>query len=136
MRAGRAGLKDLAPPVDLFADFQRDKAARKKPGGDPGLHAEVFERVQYRDRYLRHIRSSAGSMAALRAIIDEASAGDVYLMCMCPYRTAADACHTYLLLELARELAPALVILPEPQPRRLARGPGSATFDRSRLRDT
>jgi hypothetical protein len=41
-------------------------------------------------------------------------------MCMCPYRTRGEACHTYLLLELARELDPALTILPEPRPRRLS----------------
>jgi hypothetical protein len=37
---------------------------------------------------------------------------------MCPYRTAGDACHTYVLLDLARELDPALTILPEPRPKR------------------
>ena len=44
-------------------------------------------------------------MAALRRIVEEARSADVYLMCMCPYQTAGGACHTYLLLELARELA-------------------------------
>jgi hypothetical protein len=121
MRAGRAGLKDLAPPLDLFADFQREKAARKAHGDDAALaHAAAFERVRYRDRYLRHVRSDAGAVAALRAVVGDASAADLYLMCMCPYRTPAEACHTYLLLELARELAPALTILPEPEPRRPA----------------
>jgi hypothetical protein len=38
-------------------------------------------------------------------------------MCMCPYRTPGEACHTYLLLELARELDAGLTILPEPPPR-------------------
>lgn len=80
-------------------------------------HAETFQRVRYRERYLRHIRASATSMATLRTVVHEASAGNVYLMCMCPYQTAGEACHTYLLLELARELAPDLEILPEPPPR-------------------
>jgi hypothetical protein len=118
MRAGRAGLKELAPPPDLFADFQREKVALRRPGQDTaGLHAETFRRVRYRERYLRHIRASAESMAALRAIVDEARSGDIYLMCMCSYRTPGEACHTYLLLELARELAPTLEILSEPRPR-------------------
>ena len=42
---------------------------------------------------------------------------DVYLMCMCPYRTPGEACHTYLLLGLARDLDAGLVVLPEPAPR-------------------
>jgi hypothetical protein len=118
MRAGTAGRKELAPPPDLFADFQREKAGLKKSGLDPGqLHGETFERVSYRERYLRYIRTSAQSMAALRAIVDEARAKDLYVMCMCPYQTPGQACHTYLLLELAREMAPDVEILPEPRPR-------------------
>jgi hypothetical protein len=118
MRAGRAGLKELAPPPDLFADFQREKTALKREDLDAArLHATTFERVDYRTRYLRHIRASAESMAALRRIVEEARSADVYLMCMCTYQTAGGACHTYLLLELARELAPTLEILPEPRPR-------------------
>ena len=119
MRAGRAGLKDLAPPPDLFADFQREKAGRKTAAADPAhLHAEVFRRVRYRERYLGHVRSSAPAMAALRSIVAAASSTDVYLMCMCPYRTPGRACHTYALLDLARKLDPGVRQLPEPAPRR------------------
>jgi hypothetical protein len=115
MRAGRAGLKDLAPPPDLFADFQREKAALKKPGRDAGeIHLETFRNVQYRARYLDAMRTSPEAMQALGTIVEEARSGDVYLMCMCPYRTSGEACHTYLLLELARELDPDLTLLPEP----------------------
>lgn len=115
MRAGRAGLKDLAPPPDLFADFQREKAALKGPGRDAGeTHRAAFQQVGYRDRYREAIRSSAEAMRVLRALVEDARAGDVYLMCMCPYRTPGEACHTYLLLELAREMDPGLPILPEP----------------------
>ena len=97
MRAGSAGVKALAPPVDLF---------------------EAFRRTRYRQRFLSHIRSSAGSMQALQRVIAESQEHDVYLMCMCPYRTAGDACHSYLLLDLARELDPTVTILPEPRPKR------------------
>jgi hypothetical protein len=118
MRAGRVGLKALAPPPDLFEDFRREKAALRKTGLDASrLHAQTFGRVRYRERYLDAIRASAEAMAALRAIVEEARAGDVYLMCMCPYRTPGEACHTYLLLELAREVDAGLTILPEPRPR-------------------
>lgn len=118
MRAGRAGLKALAPPPDLYADFQREKAALRTRGLDAAhLHGETFRRVRYRDRYVQAIRASGEAMAALRTIVDEARAGDIYLMCMCPYRTPDEACHTYLLLELARELDPDLRILAEPRPR-------------------
>lgn len=117
MRAGRAGLKALAPPSDLFEDFQRQKAARRRDAdGDP--HAEAFRRVGYAERYRAHVRSSPEAQAALRAVVDEARERDVYLMCMCPYRTPGEACHTYLLLELARALDPSLALLPEPRPPR------------------
>jgi hypothetical protein len=118
MRAGRAGLKELAPPSDLFADFQREKAALRKTGRDAGqIHRETFANVGYRARYLQAIRASPEAMRALRALVEEARSGNVYLMCMCPYRTPGDACHTYLLLELARELDGDLTLLPEPRPR-------------------
>ena len=110
MRAGRAGVKELAPPPDLFADFQREKAAG-------ATHHETFRRVRYRERYLEAMRGSGAAMQTLRALVDEARTRDLYLMCMCPYRAEGEACHTYLLLELAREMDPHLPILPEPQPR-------------------
>lgn len=117
MRAGQAGVKALAPPEDLFADFGREKTDAKRAGASAEeAHAAAFHRTRYRDRFRRHILSGADSRAVLRAVVDEAKTRDVYLMCMCPYRTAGDACHTYLLLELAREMDPAVPILPEPRP--------------------
>jgi hypothetical protein len=117
MRAGRAGVKPLAPPEDLFADFSREKAAAKHAGASAeAAHATAFRRSRYRTRFRRHIRGSADSRAALRALVDEARAGDVYVMCMCPYRTPGDACHTYLLLELAKELDRKVKLLREPRP--------------------
>ena len=119
MRAGRTGVKELAPPPDLFADFQREKTALRKAGGDAGqIHLETFRNVRYRERYLEAMRASPQAMEALRALVEEARSSDVYLMCMCPYRTPGQACHTYLLLELARELDAGLALLPEPPPRR------------------
>jgi hypothetical protein len=119
MRAGTAGVKALAPPSDLFDAFRRDKTALMRAGlGAERAHAEAYARTRYRRRFLDHIRSSPASMAALRAIVAEARARDVYVMCMCPYRTPGEACHTYLLLELAREIDPAVKILPEPRPKR------------------
>jgi hypothetical protein len=110
MRAGRAGVKELAPPPDLFADFRREKAAGH-------THLDTFRRVRYRERYLQAIRESDAAMRCLRALVDEARSRDLYLMCMCPYLAEGEACHTYLLLELAREIDAGLAILPEPRPR-------------------
>ena len=56
-------------------------------------------------------------MEALRSLVTEARERDVYVMCMCSYRTPDEACHTYLLLELAREIDSGIEILPEPRPR-------------------
>jgi hypothetical protein len=125
MRAGRAGLKALAPPADLLADFTREKRAAKGAGASAAAaHAAAFRRTRYRARFRRHIRSSAESGRALRELIEESKARDVYLMCMCPYRTPGEACHTYLLLALARGLEPSVRVLPEPPPAPGRRRPG------------
>lgn len=117
MRAGTAGMKALAPPPDLFEAFRREKTALVKGGlAADRAHAEAYARTGYRQRFLDHVRSSPPSMQALRALVAEARERDVYVMCMCPYRTPDEACHTYLLLELARELDPSVQILAEPRP--------------------
>jgi hypothetical protein len=117
MRAGTAGVKALAPPPDLLGAFRREKARLMKSGLDADLaHAEAYARTRYRQRFLDHMRSSPASMQALRALVADAREGDVYVMCMCPYRTPGEACHTYLLLELAREIDSTVKILAEPRP--------------------
>jgi hypothetical protein len=117
MRAGRAGVKALAPPDDLFADFTRAKADAKHGGTSAeDAHATAFRHARYAKRFRDHILSHADSREALRALIEESKVRDVYVMCMCPYRTPGEACHTYLLLSLARELDPSVRILPEPAP--------------------
>jgi hypothetical protein len=88
----------------------------------------------YRERYLAEITSRRGAIAALRALIAEARTGDVYVMCMCPYQTPGRACHTYALLDLARELDPSVREVPEPAPRRLASPPARADRVRSQPR--
>ena len=119
MRAGTAGVKALAPPPALFEAFRREKAALVKDGLTADrAHAEAYQRTKYRERFLHHIRSSPASMRALRALLAEAKERDVYVMCMCPYRTPGQACHSYLLVELAHELDPSVPILAEPRPRR------------------
>jgi hypothetical protein len=119
MRAGRAGVKALAPPADLFADFSREKSQARRAGASAeAAHAAAFRRTSYRARFREHIQRSPASRQALRAVIEAAKTADVYVMCMCPYRTPGEACHTYLLLELAREMDPAVRILPEPPPSR------------------
>jgi hypothetical protein len=119
MRAGTAGVKALAPPAALFEAFRREKAALTKGGlAADRAHAEAYARTSYRERFLAHMRSHPASMAALAALVREARTRDVFLMCMCPYRTPGDACHSYVLLELAREIDPALEILVEPRPTR------------------
>jgi hypothetical protein len=119
MRAGTAGVKALAPPLDLFEAFRSEKTALVKKGlGADRAHAEAYARTEYRRRFLDHVRSSPESMRALQALVAEARERDVYVMCMCPYDTPGRACHTYLLLELAREIDPSIQILAEPRPRR------------------
>src|SRR5215467_5151923 len=81
MRAGRAGVKALAPPEDLFEDFSREKAAARR-GGVSGedAHAAAFRRTQYPERFRRHVLRSAASRAALRDLIEESKTRDVFVM--------------------------------------------------------
>jgi len=117
MRRGTASLAVLAPSESLLADFLAKKRALVAAGRDPdAAHAEAGRLIDYAPRFRREIRSSPEAMTALGRLVREAATGDLYLMCMCPYRTRESACHTYLLLELARELAPTLTLLPEPAP--------------------
>jgi Active DUF488-N3 subclade len=118
MRRGTAGLTVLAPSESLLADFVAKKRALVQAGRDPdAAHADACRLIDYRARFKREIRSSREAMAALRGLVAEAAGRDLYLMCMCPYRTSESACHTYLLLELAREIDPTVTLVPEPAPR-------------------
>ena len=118
MRAGTAGIKALAPSPELLAAFQARKRALVKGGAKADqAHAEAHRGMGYRERYLEEVRARPEALVALRALLAEARESDVYLMCMCPYRTPGRACHTYALLDLARQLDPAVRQLPEPQPR-------------------
>jgi hypothetical protein len=119
MRAGTAGIKALAPSPELLADFQAKKRALIRVGKTADqAHAEAHSVLGYRERYLAEIKARPDAMTALRALTDEARERDVYLMCMCRYDTPGRACHTYALLDLARELEPGTRLLTEPSPRR------------------
>jgi hypothetical protein len=136
MRRGTAGLPVLAPSVTLLEEFERTRRALRAGGlAADRAHAEAANRIDYRRRFVGEIRGSGPAMAAFRAVIARARSEDVYLMCMCPYMALERACHSYLLLDLAAELAPDLALLSEPAPRRSgapsARAP-RARPDRSR----
>ena len=118
MRRGAAGLRELAPSAALLAAFESAKAALVAEGlGRHRAHAEACRRIDYRARFLAEIRASPPAMRALRQVVDRARRDDLFLMCMCPFETPERACHTYLLLDLARELDPTLPLLAEPGPR-------------------
>ena len=120
MRAGTAGIKALAPSEALLAEFQARKRALVRAGtASDAAHVEAHRAMGYRERYLEEIRTRPGALAALRQLVSDSRTADVYLMCMCPYQTPGRACHTYALLDLARELDPAVQEPPEPAPRRV-----------------
>lgn len=118
MRAGAGGIKTLAPSDELLAEFQARKRALVRVGTAPdAAHSAAHQAMGYRGRYLDEIKARPDALAALGQLIVEARTGDVYLMCMCAYRTPGRACHTYALLDFARELDPTVRELPEPAPR-------------------
>jgi hypothetical protein len=115
MRAGAGGVKVLAPSARLLREFLARKRALVRAGAASDVaHAEAHRAMGYRERYLDELRRRPGARAALERLVEEARTRDVYLMCMCPYRTRGRACHTYALLDLARELDPGVRRLPEP----------------------
>ncbi len=119
MRRGTAGLTELAPSTALLEAFERRKKSFIAGGArSDEAHALAADRCDYRERFKREIRRRAAALTALRALVDESKSRDVFLMCMCPYRTIDRACHTYLLLELAAELDPSVEIIDEPCPTR------------------
>jgi uncharacterized protein YeaO (DUF488 family) len=134
MRAGTAGIKALAPSPELLGDFQAKKRALVRVGKTADqAHTEAHSLLGYRERYLAEIKARPEAMAALRALIAEAGERDVYLMCMCRYQTPGRACHTYALLDLARELERGIRELGEPVPKRhAAAGQGFAAGQRGR----
>ena len=123
MRLGTgAGLKVLAPSASLLRAFMARKRTLVKAGIHADeAHAEASRLSNYRDRFRKEIVSKPSAVKALREVIAESKTGDLYLMCMCPYKTRGEACHTYHLLELARELDPSVRLLPEPAPKRPGR---------------
>jgi uncharacterized protein YeaO (DUF488 family) len=124
MRAGAGGLKALAPSAALLRAFLARKRALVRQGlGAEEAHAAAYRALDYRRRYLEEIRARPAALPALRRLLEEARTRDVYLLCMCPYRTRRRACHTYALLDLARALDPGVRLLPEPAPR--GRPPGT-----------
>ncbi len=126
MRAGTAGIKALAPSEALLAEFQARKRALVRDGtASDAAHVEAHRAMGYRERYLEEIRTRPGALPALRQLVSDSRRADVYLMCMCAYRTPGRACHTYALLDLARELDPSVQELPEPAPRRVRPKSGS-----------
>jgi len=123
MRAGTAGVKALAPSPELLAEFQAKKRGLMRTGMPAeAAHTEAHRALGYRERYLAEIRTRPGALAALRELVTAARSGDVFLMCMCPYRTPGRACHTYALLDLAKELDPGVRELTEPAPRTVKLG--------------
>jgi uncharacterized protein YeaO (DUF488 family) len=118
MRAGAGGVKALAPSARLLRDFLARKRALVRAGmAADAAHAAAHRALHYRTRYQEELRARPAARAALARLLDEARTRDVYLMCMCPYRTRERACHTYALLDLARRLDPQVRRLPEPAPR-------------------
>jgi hypothetical protein len=118
MRAGAGGVKALAPSARLLREFLARKRALVRTGMTASAaHAAAHRAMAYRTRYHEELRARPAARAALARLIEEARTRDVYLMCMCPYRTPGRACHTYALLDLARRLDPRVRRLPEPAPR-------------------
>jgi hypothetical protein len=133
MRAGTAGIKALAPSDALLTEFQARKRALVRAGTPSDkAHAEAHRAMGYRERYLDEIRERPGAIAALRDLLAESHTADVYLMCMCGYQTPGRACHTYALIDLARELDPGVRALPEPAPRQARAAPTGRPARRSR----
>ncbi len=90
-------LTALGPPTELFEDFQDRRDALLDQGLDEeAAHNTAWSDVDYDDRYLAHLNSSAAAGKAVQDLVDRLEVGtDIALVC---YENTDDKrCHRTVL---------------------------------------
>jgi len=114
--ARKRGNDELAPPDDLFRDFdQRKKLLEKEYGkGSAEAHNQAFLDCRYEERFRESILANPDALKKLQEITARGQDQDIYLVC---YEGASKACHRRILLRIAEERFGAEVAVEGAEPR-------------------
>jgi hypothetical protein len=114
--ARKRGNDDLAPPDDLFRDFDKGKKRFEKQfgKGSAEAHNKAFLESDYERRFREYILRNSSALKKLEGICEHSRTRDVYLVC---YEGAAKACHRRILIRIAEERFGASVKVEGVEPR-------------------
>jgi Active DUF488-N3 subclade len=114
--ARKRGNDELAPPDDLFNDFDKGKKRleRKFGRGSVEAHNKAFLDSDYERRFREHILRNPTALKKLEEIWERSRKKDVYLVC---YEGTAKACHRRILLRIAERRFGAEVMIDGVEPR-------------------
>jgi hypothetical protein len=118
--ARKRGNDELAPPDDLFNDFDKGKKRLEKEFGKGSVeaHNKAFLDCDYERRFREYILANPSALKKLEEICKHSHKKDAYLVC---YEGAAKACHRRILLRIAEERFGAKVIIEGVEPKQPAR---------------
>lgn len=118
--ARKRGNDELAPPDDLFNDFDKGKKRLEKEFGKGSVeaHNKAFLHCDYERRFREYVLGNPSALKKLEEICKHSHKKDVYLVC---YEGAAKACHRRILLRIAEERFGAKVIIEGVEPKEPAR---------------
>lgn len=114
--ARKRGNDELAPPGDLFNDFDKGRKRLEKEFGKGSVeaHNKAFLDCDYDRRFRKYILGNPEALEKLEQICERSRKGDVYLVC---YEGSAKACHRRILLRIAEERFGAKVIVDGAEPK-------------------
>jgi len=118
--ARKRGNDELAPPDDLFNDFDKGKKRIEKDFGKASVeaHNKAFLDCDYERRFREYILENPSALKKLEDISKHSRAKDVYLVC---YEGTAKACHRRILLRISEERFGAKVHIEGVEPKQPAR---------------
>jgi hypothetical protein len=113
--ARKRGNDEIAPPDELFKDFDaRKKALEKEFGkGSDRAHNQAFLECDYERRFREAVMENPGALKKLEALSTRSESEDIYLVC---YEGSSKACHRRILLRMAEELFRARIMLEGVEP--------------------
>jgi sugar-specific transcriptional regulator TrmB len=114
--ARKRGNDELAPPEDLFRDFDKKKQRLERDlgKGSEEAHNKAFLDCDYERRFRNYILGNPKALDKLEEIFQRSHKKDVYLVC---YEGLAKACHRRILLRIAEERFGAKVIIDGVEPK-------------------
>jgi hypothetical protein len=113
--ARKRGNDELAPPDDLFNDFNKGRRRLEKKFGRGSVeaHNKAFLDSDYARRFRAYILENPTALEKLEAICQRSRKKDVYFVC---YEGAAKACHRRILLRISEERFGADVLIDGVEP--------------------